>query len=261
MRDLHAKAPDQSRIAQSFRRAMRSYGNAASVQAEIAAALAGDLAAAMTAVSEPLRFDQTVEFGCGTGHLTRALTKQFEIGALTLNDLVNDCAQTTALPSTRFLAGPIETCALPQNQSLIASASTIQWIADLPGLFSKLADHLAPGGWLALSGFGPRQFTELAALGAQSAAPSYIDATTFLAMLPSNLQVHAVHHRPVTLHFDGLAPLLRHLRDTGVNGAARTHWTKTKLIEFEKDYLARFGQDGRLPLTYDPIRLIARKAP
>ncbi|WP_417474138.1 methyltransferase [Leisingera sp.] len=261
MKDIGARIPDQTRIRQSFRRGLGSYHRAASVQAQIAARLAQLLAQAGAAP----QIGSAVEFGCGTGHLTQQLAQRFDFGRLLLNDLVPEAsAALSVLPratraQARFAAGPIETLPLPAQLDLIASASTVQWIADLPGLLARLADHLAPGGWLLLSGFGRRQFHELAALGSAAAAPSYLDAADWPAMLPAGLEIHALEQTPQVLHFDGAMALLKHLRQTGVNGHAQQGWSRRRLRDFEDRYRARFGQAGRLPLTYDPVLLLARR--
>lgn len=260
MRDMPPQHPDQGRIRQSFRRGLQSYHRNASVQADIAARLSQML----QEQGAPGRFGAALEFGCGTGHLTRQLLQRFDIGSLVLNDLVPEAALglkelQPAPPQARFECGPIESLALPQDLDLIASASTVQWIPDLPALTAQLAAHLKPGGWLALSGFGRRQFHELAALGSGAAAPSYLDAADWPAVLPEGVEILAVEQAPAVLEFGSAVALLKHLRQTGVNGQARQNWSRRRLQEFEAAYQARFGRGGQLPLTYDPVLLVARK--
>ncbi|WP_264212968.1 malonyl-ACP O-methyltransferase BioC [Leisingera thetidis] len=253
--------PDQGRIRQSFRRGLDSYHRSASVQADIAARLAGML----QAQGAPRQIGAALEFGCGTGHLTRQLLQRFETGSLILNDLVPEAAcalralDGTVPAQARFEPGPIETLPLPQDLDLIASASTVQWIPDLPALTARLAARLKPGGWLALSGFGRGQFRELAALGSAAAAPSYLDAAEWRAVLPESMEILAIEQRPAVLEFGTALELLKHLRQTGVNGHAQHSWSRRRLRDFEAAYRAQFGRDGRLPLTYDPVLLAARK--
>ncbi|MEX0301621.1 MAG: biotin synthase, partial [Leisingera sp.] len=137
--------------------------------------------------------------------------------------------------------------------------STVQWISDLPALMTRLAAHLQPGGWLALSGFGRGQFRELAALGSDAAAPSYLDAGEWSAVLPQDIELLAIKQRPAVLEFENALGLLKHLRQTGVNGHAQQSWSRRRLREFEDSYRTRFGRKGKLPLTYDPVLLVARK--
>jgi malonyl-CoA O-methyltransferase len=59
--------------------------------------------------------------------------------------------------------------------------------------------------------------------------------------------------------FDSSEAVLRHLRRTGVNGCAASPWTRARLKSFCTSYTARFGMNERVPLTYHPVWLIARK--
>lgn len=63
----------------------------------------------------------------------------------------------------------------------------------------------------------------------------------------------------MVLEFGNIRSLLRHLRLTGVNGNARQGWSRARLRAFEAAYHSRFGRGGRLPLSYDPVWLVARK--
>ena len=85
---------NQDRIAQTFRRGLASYGRAAQVQKDGTSRLL-DLFAL---VSAQTRFENVFEFGAGTGFLTRALLDRFQIGTLTLNDLLPEAEHVPVLP-------------------------------------------------------------------------------------------------------------------------------------------------------------------
>ncbi|SLN73497.1 biotin biosynthesis protein BioC [Falsiruegeria litorea R37] len=246
--------PDQRRIRQSFRRGLASYHDNAEAQAEIARDLVNVL---KPHASAPIA--RAFEFGCGTGHLTHLLRQQIDIDWMLANDLVPECAEAVAPYVDAFAAGPIETLSVPTGLSLICSASTVQWIPDQTQLLQRFSDHLAPGGLLALSGFGTAQFHELQALGSAAAAPGYCDAEDWAAKAPKDVEILHLKQEPIVMWFDGALPLLRHLRKTGVNGQSNTQWSRSKLSEFERRYAEQFGQDSLLPLTYDPVWMIARK--
>ena len=254
MKDQMTPRADTARIAAGFRRSLDTYGTAANVQAEIAQELAGQIAA-----HGPPEIAQVFEFGCGTGVLTRALRTQLNDVQFILNDLVAECAATAA-PGEVFLPGSVDDIALPQGVGLIASASTVQWLPDLPGTLRRLSDALVPGGLLALSGFGTAQFAQLGALGSAGAAPGYLNATQWRQVLPGDLQVLHLSQRQTTLHFPDALSVLRHLRDTGVNGVSGQRWSRRRLTAFAAAYQARFGTAEGLPLTYDPVWIVARKA-
>lgn len=263
MKDQIPVPLDQSRLRQSFCRGLETYHAEAQVQAQIAA----ELAQMMQQQGVPSVLGKALEFGCGTGHLTEALLRRFDLGTLLLNDLVPESAAPLkallqqAGCSAEFRFGAIETLPLPQDLDLIASASTVQWIEDLPGLLETLSQQLVPGGWLALSSFGRGQFRELQALGSEAAAPSYLDQDEWTALLPKGMEIRFLRQRRITLHFDSGLEVLRHLRGTGVNGQAGQRWTRSGLAQFDAEYRSRFGCAEGLPLTYDAVWVLAQKTP
>lgn len=261
MRDHPLNAISQARVRSSFRRGLNRYHATAVAQAQIADHLA-ELLARQTGQT---LWESVFEFGCGTGHLTEALLRRFEVRQLVLNDLVPEAVgslrrtMSDRLEQTQFCFGPVEAVPLPSDLDLVASASTVQWIGDIPGLMARLCARLAPGGWLAVSGFGRYQFHELQTLGSQAAAPSYADRADWQDMLPAGMELRVVEQAPLVLEFDTAIDLLRHLRHTGVNGNAQQGWSRRQLQQFELEYRAQFETNGRLPLTYDPVWIVAQK--
>lgn len=252
---------ETTRVARAFRRGLPSYGRDARAQARIAARLGAMMKGA--GVAQPAR---ALEFGCGTGFLTQVLVRDLRPGRLMLNDLLPESEDAVASVLTEsgqegsFCPGPIQSMALPKSLDLITSASTIQWLDDLPGQVARLCDHLAPGGVLALSGFGPDQFRELSALGSTAQAPSYVTARALAEFLPSGMTPAFVAEHHIRLAFPDARAVLHHLRATGVNAQAGTPWSRAKLQEFEAQYRRKFGRGSALPLTYHPVYLVAKKA-
>ncbi len=262
MKDHPLRQDDAKRVQTSFRRGLATYHQAASAQRQIAGELVDHLCAEPDV---PRQFSQVFEFGCGTGHLTEVLTARTRIARLLLNDLVPEAADQACPKAApycdvvEFRPGPVETMVMPQDADLIVSASTLQWVEDVPGVLSRLAAHLRPSGWLAFSTFGQRQFHELRDMGSSAAAPGYCDAHELRAHIPADLEVRVLRQAPIVMWFDTGMQLLRHLRDTGVNAQSSQIWSRRRLHEFGAEYLAKHGQGGRLPLTYDPVWLVARK--
>lgn len=253
MKDLPKTLP-QNRVKQSFRRGLKTYHESASHQADIAAQLAH-----LIAQHAPKHLGKVLEFGVGTGHLTNQLVSRFSVDDLYLNDLVAEC-EGFAPGTATFLTGAIETLPYPTDLDLICSASTVQWLEDLPTTLARLTDALTKGGQLALSGFGSAQFHELRTLGSAAAAPSYVDAEDWRLILPQGLKIKHLSQARRVEWFPNAMALLKHLRDTGVNGAASQNWTARDLKDFETRYRQRFGTPRGLPLTYDPVWVIAQKA-
>lgn len=244
-----------SRVAQGFRRSLASYEQSADVQSLMARQLVRRLRRA----GAPPRLERVFEFGCGTGNLTRALTRHFTLQQFWVNDLVADTRSHLPGTGEAFLPGAIEELTLPDDLQLICSASTIQWIADIGSLLARLDGALQTGGWLALSGFGPAQFQELAALGSRAQAPCYLTAPALCEQLPRGFEPIEVRSLRQILWFDRPRDVLRHLRASGVNALSSQRWTRGDLAAFEADYVQSFAQRDRVPLTYEPVWLIAQK--
>lgn len=248
-------AVSAERVARSFRRSFASYHAATAPQARIADHLAERLAA----LGAPARFAQGFEIGCGTGHLTQALRARFGFDRLTLNDLTESAAATAARHEAAFVPGDARQCDWPARPDLIASASVIQWLEAPGALLARAAQALAPGGWLAFSGFGPAQFHELVRLGSRAHAPGLIGAQQLADHLPAGVEILELGARQEVLWFDTPRDVLRHLRDTGVNGAASQVWTRARLERFDATYRALFGTARGVPLSYNPVWIVARR--
>ncbi len=251
-------SPSESlRIARSFARHRASYDSAATPQKLIAQQLARRL----QNCAGPRAFPRAFEFGAGSYHLSRALDRRFDIRDFWLNDLVARPLPSGLRAHTWARPGPVEAAQPPGSLDLLASASTIQWLADPAAVLARLCAQVRRGGWLAISGFGPRQFNEIAEVsGNGAAAPSLMSETALCAALPAGWQVH--DHGITLLHQGFASPLemLRHLRRTGINGLAQKGWTRRDLGDFCARYLREFGRpDGSVPLSWQPIWLIARK--
>lgn len=252
----------QLKIQHSFHRSLRNYDDEAKAQKKIA----NRLLEYMAASELPDHFSRVLEFGCGTGFLTKPLLNQTTISELVVNDLVEECQDFLPLQRNdqhriTFLAGDIESIEIPNRCDLICSSSCIQWTRDLPTLLNKLGNHLNPGGWLAISSFSQDHFAEIESLTQRSDKQtlSYWSAAKWHAKLTADFEVSVIQQEPITQWFDSVRELLLHLRLTGVNGNAGQHWSQGKLAKFEREYRSRYERDGKVQLSYDPIYIVARK--
>lgn len=243
------------RVQRSFSRSFLSYHDLASQQAWVADRLVQELRNG----GAPMHFSSALEFGCGTGHLTQRLCQQFAFDALTVNDLSPEADETAAIHGADFLCGDAETVAWPAQPHLIASASMIQWLPDPAAFLCRAAKALAPGGWLAISGFGPQQYHELVQIGSAAKAPGLCGPDALTAAVAGILDVVSVGEIERQMHFSSPRKVLEHLRRTGVNGRAQKIWTKTSLMAFTNDYVRQFGGESGVSLTYHPTWIIACK--
>ncbi|RQP04253.1 MAG: methyltransferase domain-containing protein [Paracoccus sp. BP8] len=241
------------RVARSFARGMATYDGAALAQRRIAARLFAAYRRAAPGHC-PAR---VLEAGYGSGHLTRHLLG-LRPARLWLNDLA-----APELPGVAadYLPGDVAEVALPGAVELAASASMIQWVPDPARVVGRLCRAVAPGGYLALSGFAPGHFPELRDLGSRAAAPSYLTGEEMAALLPAGWQVRGAGEWRIALHFPGALEVLRHLRATGVNACAGQIRSPGALRDFMARYEARQGGGRGVALTYVASWLVARKTP
>jgi malonyl-CoA O-methyltransferase len=243
------------RVQRSFSRSFMTYHDSAGQQARIAGRLVKDLCDG----GAPQHFPSVLEFGCGTGHLTQRLCENFACDTLTVNDLSPEAYETAAAHGAKFLCGDAETVAWPAKPHLIASASMIQWLPNPVAFLRRAAMALAPGGWLAVSGFGPRQYHELVQVGSAAKAPGLCGPDAMTAAVEGVLDVVSAGELERQMYFSSPRMVLEHLRRTGVNGRAQKAWTKSSLMAFNNDYIRKFGGESGVSLTYHPTWIIARK--
>ncbi|WP_425079647.1 methyltransferase domain-containing protein [Ruegeria denitrificans] len=243
------------KVQRSFSRSFQTYNDTASQQVWVARKLVSE----MRRVGAPNRFDVAFELGCGTGHLTRLLRQNFDLPDLYLNDIAPQARATADAENAAFIAGDVRLVEWPAKLDLVASASMIQWMENPAGLLQQVAEALEPGGWLAISGFGPLQYQELAHIGSTARAPGLCLPDTLATAIDGPFKILTVGQSVRPSYFDTPREVLKHLRSTGVNGRARGAWTRSTLARFEADYVQKFGTDGRVPLTYHPVWVIAEK--
>lgn len=246
---------DKNRIRKRFARSASSYHQAAEVQRDMAETLLDQLFMA----DGRSEFQRILEAGCGSGLLTDRLEERLLFERLYLLDLVDEWSDFhQKRPGTEFITGDIEQVELPHDLDLVISNALFQWIGDLPRLLGRFADALCPGGILAFTTFGPENLREVAALTDRGLA--YPGREELLAMLEKHFEPLACREETVTCFFERAVDILRHFKATGVTATGGTAWSRARQAAFETGYREHFmAEDGRLPLTYHPITLIARK--
>jgi len=251
---------DKRMLARRFRRSMATYEEAAVVQAEMAVALVADLLSA----TGTDRFDHVLEIGCGTGLLTGCLLAHCRLRHLVLNDLVAESGESVQRVLRRkpgvmatFVPGDMETIDFPDGQDLIVSNAVLQWAADPPGLLRRMTRLLRPGGVLALASFGPANLLELSAVAGVSL--HYPSLAEWHASLTGDYEILSGRETLRTLCFPSAGAVLRHLKRTGVNALATQPWPPAKIRRFCRTYETTFGRQAEVPLTYNPVFMVARK--
>ncbi|MBM9520068.1 methyltransferase domain-containing protein [Desulforhopalus vacuolatus] len=254
-----APVPDKALIASSFAASLSTYEKHAGVQL----ALAQKLLEMVCEYTDDVSWGRVLEVGCGTGWLAERLVASRMPEHLYLNDIASElCTYAVqrlhAAPClVESLAGDIETLELPEKLQLVLSSSTLQWIEDLPTLFEHVYQSLLPGGIMAFSIFAPGTMGEITALSGRGL--HYFHRPQLSAMLKdfTILAEETVRQRS---YFPSLLALFRHIRNTGVGGLSRVHWTRASLSRFEKQYRDQFGTAEGLPVTWRAHFFVVEKS-
>lgn len=250
---------DKNRVARSFSRGKTTYDQNAKIQQRVSWKLIKKLAKYSEISSK-----NVLEIGCCTGTLTELMLSSCDVEKLYLNDLVPSfyddvkrrlagVEQVEIIP----MFGDVEELSLPDDLDLIISSATFQWLANLEGLFKKLAGALNNNGYLAFSIFGPGtlcEFRELTNVGL-----NYSSVGTLLDMMDKYFHIEEEETVKDQLFFSSPRDILRHLQATGVSGVDDFRWTPGKLREFEREYAEKFGTASGIPVTYISSYVIGSK--
>lgn len=200
---MNSIALDKRQIERQFERAASSYNKAAELQQDIILEL-------LSAVGEFVgTTNKIADLGCGTGLGLVELERRFPSAQLLGVDIAQAMLEqaSQACLKAEMLKADIET--LPeQNQSLdlVFTTSTLQW-CNLDAALKECARVLRPGGYLALSTFGPKTHQEW------KAAWESVDGVTH------------------TLDFTDQATIENALKCAGL--APLKQWMKTHRLRFE----------------------------
>lgn len=254
-------------VRQAFNRAAPTYDQAAAVQRDVCARLAG--LARANAPIEPVT--RVLDGGCGTGAAVEFLQRQFPAANLLALDFAPAMLQGLR---ARHGAGIVPVCAdleaLPLATASIDafwSSLALQWCAPAPAL-AEIARVLRPGGVAWIATLGPRTLHEL-----REAFAQIDDASHVIDFLPADNWIDAARAAGlIPLAQDlapayALAPDLRGLlRDIKAIGAHHVGDTRRKQPlgrsawrTLEAHYEAHRRPDGQLPATYDLILLALQK--
>lgn len=149
------------------------------------------------------RFQRVLEIGCGSGGFTRLLKRECQIEEWILNDLceswINSIGRIFPYAQPNFLVGDAETLKFPGRFDLIASASAVQWMKDLPSFFQKISSVLSPHGTFIFNTFLPDnlpEIRELTGIGLQ-----YPNKEEIMNWLAADFEVIYTESSQISLHF------------------------------------------------------------
>lgn len=216
---------DKRAIARAFGQAADSYDDSASLQREVACALAQRIASLSLAPRPGI-----LDIGCGTGFVGEALSRVIAEPDFLFTDLspamLARCRAKLGNTGARFLAMDGEAPALKAGTfDLITSSFASQWFTDPSAALRRLSELLAPGGILAVATVGSGSFQEWRDLterhGIPSGVPIYPSLKTWRSIWPHADVSVSEELRQVA--FPNGYEFLRDLKRIGANSAQAGH--------------------------------------
>ncbi len=248
---------DKQLVARRFSKAAGTYHEAAVTQQQIACRMMELLRQSLPAGGS---LHQVAEIGCGTGFYSRLLQKELHPTRLYLNDICGEMERhcTDVLnEGAVFLPGDAEQIELPSGSDLITSCSTLQWFEYPEAFFKKCSGALRPGGYLAFSTFGEENMREIRRLTGKGL--HYNSLQTLKSVLAPHFQILYAGEELVVQSFNTAWDVLRHVKQTGVNGMEEHRWGPAAMRYFQEEYTRLFTGANGVSLTYHPIYIIAKK--
>ncbi|HEY5191119.1 MAG TPA: polysaccharide deacetylase family protein, partial [Candidatus Deferrimicrobium sp.] len=97
--------------------------------------------------------DRVIEIGAGTGIFTLAIARRCrEVTAVDISqsmlEILKGKAAAEGLGNIRTIVGNVETMDLDESYTVACAFSSIEYLTDHQAFFSRLADHIEPGGTL-----------------------------------------------------------------------------------------------------------------
>jgi len=250
---------DTRQVRRAFGRAAASYGAHAVLQREVEQRLLERLDYFTGA---PLR---VLDIGCGPGRAALAMRGRWKASHVIGLDLAMPMLRLIRpgwlRPLSRINADARALPLADTSVDVVFSNLAVQWIDDLPALFDEIRRVLRPGGYLALSTFGPDTLFELrAAWGDVDRAPhvsGFADiARVGDALMAAGFRDPVLDGEHFTLTYPDAHKLMRELKAIGATNAdahrARGLTGRAALRRVSESY-ERHRADGLLPATYEVI--------
>ena len=269
---------DTRHIRHAFSRAASSYDAAAALQHEVEARLLESLD-----YLEDREPHAVLDLGCGPGRAAATMRKRWPRARVLALDLalpMLHAAQSASWKPSRWsLRKPVDRIcadarALPladNTVDVLFSSLCLQWVEDLPAVFSGFRRVLRPGGLLLLSSFGPETLHELRAAFAQAEQsspdpPPHVSPFASIAQFGDAL-MHAGFRNPVldrdamATHYADLPALMRELRAIGATNALHSRRStltgKARFARAADAYEVERRADGMLPASWEIITAMA----
>lgn len=235
-------------IKNQFQKSIDTYNENAIAQKLMAEKLVTEI------VKIKCEFDNILELGCGSGLLTKEISKTIKFNNYFANDLVEKSKSYVQkiIPDTIFYCGNAQKINPAQKMDLIISNAMFQWFKTInTNNYKKMLNH---GGILAFTSFSQENYREIRELTGLSLDYKTIDELQ--QIFEKDFEIIHKEEFTYVMKFSTPLELLAHMKNTGVNSLTAQHWTFKEVKEFCDNYSQKFPE---ITLTYAPIIFICKK--
>ncbi len=248
---------DKDLVKDKFLSSIKTYDNHAIIQKEMAENLLNYIIE-----YSGNKFNHILEIGSGTGLLTQEIVDKIDFKKLITNDLASDykgiirSIVSNLNVDYQYIEADAETTLeFPENNDLLISNATFQWFNNLNKFLLQSKKLLNTNGIIAFTSFGNDNFKEIKSI--YNSGLEYMPLDKILENTEKYYQTIYTHTYKKQLFFNDPFEVLKHIKNTGVNGLIKNN--KIKLKDFFKIYTQNFTEKHGVSLTYNPMFIILKK--
>lgn len=267
--------PDSKRVAAAFNDRAAEYDRHVSVQKRVVNNLTRHVETHLTEAPEKI-----LDVGTGTGALLQSLRRLYpEATLFGLDPAYNMCLLAAAKLGKGCLAVNGYAEKLPFKSAafdLAVSASALQWVENIAGSLWELRRILKPGGTLCVAFFCDGTLAELQSCFREVLCGDGVNSSEQTARLhrfrtvaditaileEMDFEQVVLNCEAETDWHDDLPSLLRSIKNIGAGTVAGGHVTglgwRGIINRMSRLYEEHYGDNGRIPATYEVLYLYAR---
>ena len=251
---------DKGLIAYKFSKSLKSYDQEAKAQKQILLKLVS-----LLEKYKLTEFNRILEFGTGTGLLSKEINERFSYNQLYLNDLSEEFEKFTLSrfskeeqQAVEFVRGDIEKIEFPDSIDLFVSSSTEQWIEGKEEFYTKIYNSLKDNAYFAFSSFGPDNLKQLRE--ATGVSLNYYSLENTKEILTKKFEIIHAEEERIVLDFESAIDILTHIKKTGVNAISKQNWTKKSVMQLIRKIEDVCRTNNGFEITYHPTYFILKKS-
>ena len=210
--------------------------------------------------------EQMLEFGPGTGQLTRLLTQRFPDVVIDAVDVAEKMIEHSReqfhkFPQINWIVGDAQTFWSGDRYPLIVSSSALHWVSDFEKTCENIFQCLEPGGYFSLGMMLKGTLKELHELRREIAPektpgitlPTYEETKT--ALQSAGFTLERRKHSEEEIIYDDAKAFMKAIHEQGVTGgkvsAGNAPLSRTELSQLVTDYQENYSSNGCVAATYE----------